>query len=331
MRMRSRYLPVSILIITLVICVFLLAPRSEANNSPQDPPGPPAGGGGQERPGRQEQSTEPKPYERVITKEAKSDEGVFTVHTVKEKVYYEIPKSELTKEFLWVSQIARTTLGVGYGGQAAGNRVVKWERKGNRILLRNVSYDVVADPKLPVSRAVQAANNDTIIMAFNIEALGKDESAVIDVSRLFTTEVTEFSARTRLRARGFDASRSFIEKTKSFPTNIEVEVSQTYTSPPDVTPAAGGGPPQPQPNPFAQGMRAGTNATVVMHYSMVKLPEKPMMPRLFDDRVGYFSVRKYDYGIDEQRAVERRYITRWRLEKKDPSAAMSEPVKPIVY
>jgi hypothetical protein len=266
----------------------------------------------------------------VITKEAKSDPGIFTVHTIKEKIYYEIPKSELMKEFLWVSQIAKTTLGVGYGGQAAGNRVVKWERKGNRILLRNAAYDVVADPKLPVARAVEAANNDTIIMAFNIEALGKDDSAVIDVSRLFTTEVTEFSARTRLRARGFDATRSFIEKTKSFPTNIEVQVSQTYTSPPDMTPAGGGGP-QPLPNPFAQGMRAGTNATVVMHYSMVKLPDNPMMPRLYDDRVGYFSIRKTDYGIDEQRAPQRRYITRWRLEKKDPNAEISEPVKPIVY
>ena len=332
MRMRSRYLPVSILILTLTICVFILAPRSEATSAPQDPPAPPAGGAGQERPGRPDQTPEPRPYERVITKEAKSDEGIFTIHTIKEKVYYEIPKNELGKEFLWVSQIARTTLGVGYGGQAAGNRVVKWERKGNRVLLRNVAYDVVADPKLPVSRAVQAANNDTIIMAFNIEAIGKDDSAVIDVSRLFTTEVTEFSARTRLRARGFDASRSFIEKTKSFPKNIEVEVSQTYTSPPDTAPGGGGGPQPPTPpNPFAQGMRAGTNATVVMHYSMVKLPEQPMMPRLFDERVGYFSVRKTDYGVDEHRAPQRTYITRWRLEKKDPSAELSEPVKPIVY
>src|SRR5678816_607747 len=149
-------------------------------------------------------------------------------------------------------------------------------------------------------------------MAFNVEAIGKDDAAVIDATRLFTSEVTEFSARMRLRARGFDASRSFIEKTKSFPTNIEVEVSQTYTSPPDITPAGGGGgpqpQPQPQPNPFAQGMRAGSNATVVMHYSMVKLPEQPMMPRLFDDRVGYFTVRKYDYGVDEQRAAQRTYI-----------------------
>ena len=110
----------------------------------------------------------------------------FTVHRIKEKVYYEIPKSELGKEFLWVSQIAKTTLGVGYGGQAAGNRVVRWERKDNRVLLRSVAYEVVADPKLPVSRAVQAANNDTIIMAFNIEAFGKDEAPVIDVTRLFT-------------------------------------------------------------------------------------------------------------------------------------------------
>jgi hypothetical protein len=268
----------------------------------------------------------------VITKEAKSDEGVFTIHTIKEKIYYEIPKSELQKEFLWVSQIAKTTLGAGYGGQAAGNRVVKWERKGNRILLRNVLYDVVADPKLPVSRAVQAANNDTIIMAFNIEAFGKNESAVIDVTRLFTTEVTEFSARTRLRARGFDATRSFVEKTKSFPSNIEVEVSQTYTSSPEMTPGGGGAPaPMPIPNPFAQGMRPGSNATVVMHYSMVKLPENPMMPRLYDERVGYFTIRKTDYGVDEHRAPERRYITRWRVEKKDPNAELSEPVKPIVY
>ncbi|HEY5403712.1 MAG TPA: zinc-dependent metalloprotease [Pyrinomonadaceae bacterium] len=333
MRMRSRYLPVSILVLLFVVSAAIFATRSHAQDPQTPPTGAPVGtqGEGQGFPNRGAQTAEPRPYERVITKDAKTDEGIFTVHTIKDKVYYEIPKSELNKEFLWVSQIARTTLGVGYGGQAAGNRVVKWERRGNRVFLRNVSYDVVADSRLPVSRAVQAANNDTIIMAFNIEAFGKDESAVIDVTRLFTTEVTELSARTRLRARGFDPTRSFIDKTKSFPTNIEVEVSQTYTSPPDVTPAGGGGGPQPAPNPFAQGMRAGTNATVVMHYSMVKLPEKPMMPRLFDERVGYFTIRQTDYGVDEQRAPQRTYITRWRLEKKDPSAELSEPIKPIVY
>src|SRR5260370_702791 len=93
-------------------------------------------------------------------------------------------------------------------------------------LIRNPKLhprEVVDDPRVAVSRAVKAANNDTIFMAFKIEAMGKDEAAVIDVSKLFTTEVTEFSALTRLRARGFDPTRSFIDKVKSFPTNIEAE------------------------------------------------------------------------------------------------------------
>jgi hypothetical protein len=73
------------------------------------------------------------------------------------------------------------------------------------------------------------------------------------------------------------------------------------------------------------------SASVVMHFSMVKLPDNPMMPRVFDERVGYFSVQQVDYGRDEHRAQRRRYISRWRLEKKDPAAAVSEPVKPIVF
>lgn len=310
-------LAVTILLMQLLVLV-----------SAQEPATPPPAANAEQRPGMPGQSREQeiRPYDRVITKEAKSDAGLFTVHRIKERIYYEIPKRELDRELLWVSQIARTTLGVGYGGQAVGNRVVKWQRVNNRILLRNVSYNVVAEASQPIARAVQAANNDAIIMAFNIEAIGKDDAPVIEVTRLFTTEVTEFSARTRLRARGFDPTRSFIERAVSFPENIEVEASHTFTNPPTEMPAIAA-----PPNPFlGAGMGTGS-ATVLMHYSMVRLPEKPMMPRLFDERVGYFSVRKQDYGKDEQRAPERTYITRWRLEKKDESAAISEPVKPIIY
>ena len=93
-------------------------------------PTPPAPGGDQDGPagdrpaaggqGGRDASPEPKAYDKVITKDARSDAGVFTVHRIKDKVFYEIPTTELGKEFLWVTQIARTTLGVGYGGQAAG-------------------------------------------------------------------------------------------------------------------------------------------------------------------------------------------------------------------
>jgi hypothetical protein len=271
---------------------------------------------------------EPRPYDRVVTKEAKSDEGIFTVHRIGDRLFYEIPAGMLDKDFLWVSQIARTTLGVGWGGQALGNRVVRWERRGNRVLLRNVSYEVVADSRQPIARAVEAANNSTILMAFNIEAFGKDDASVIEVTRLFTTDVPEFSARGRVRARNFDQNRSFVERAVSFPTNVEVEATHTYTTPIDLQNQQAPGPPNPQP---AQNAVRPGSATVVMHYSMVLLPEKPMMPRLFDARVGYFTARQMDYGIDEHRSPERRYITRWRLEKKDPGAELSEPVKPIVY
>lgn len=274
-----------------------------------------------------------RPYERVITRDATSKSGVFTVHRIKDRLYYEIPKDALGREFLWVSQIKSTTIGAGYGGQAAGNRVVRWERRGDRVFLRSVSYEITADAKTPIARAVHDANYDPIVMSFNIEALGKDDAPVIEVTRLFTSDVPEFSGRTRVRARTFDASRSFVDRAVAFPENIEVESIQTYNNPPDDG-AGRGGAPTPAPAPAggrgAPPARPGS-ASVVMHYSMVLLPKTPMTPRFFDERVGYFSTGTIDYGQDEHRSPERRFITRYRLEKKDPAAALSEPVKPITY
>ena len=269
-----------------------------------------------------------RPYDRVITREARSDAGVFTVHRVRDRVYYEIPKAMLGREFLWVSQIASTASGAGFGGQAAGNRVVKWERRDRRVLLRSVSYEIVADAKQPIARAVQQSNFDAILMAFPVETLGKDDAPVIEVSRLFTTEVPEFTVRARLRARAFDSSRSFIERAKAFPTNIEVRAIHTFTTPNE---PAGGGAPAPGPGPLGAIAARPGSSSVLMSYSMLLLPEQPMQPRLHDERVGYFSLTQLDYGVEEHRSPQRRYIARWRLEKKDPSAAVSAPVKPIVY
>jgi len=270
-------------------------------------------------------SQDPQPYDKVITKDAKTRDGIFKVHKVKDKYYYEIPKSEIDKQFLMVTQIASTTVGVGYGGQALGRRVVRWERNENKINLRNVNFSIVADPTLPIAEAVRNSNHDTILMSFPVAAWGPDEAAVIDVTRLFTTDMFEISARQRLNATTMDSSRTYIERISPFPTNIEARATHTYTR--IASPA---GAPAAPASPFAAGMNPGS-ATVVLHHSMVKLPENPMMPRLFDERVGYFSVSNTDYGRPEHRAQERRFITRWRQKKKDPNAAMSEPVKPIVY
>ena len=306
----------------------LLRAQDPTPPAPSDTPAPPAPTGPQRPGGFRSQSDEPKPYDEVITKDAKSKKGIFTVHQVKDKYYYEIPNAEFGKQFLFNTRIAKTTLGAGNGGQQLSTRVVYWELNGNKVYLRSVSYDIVADPKTPIAEAVQASNNNAILMSFPVAAFGADKSsAVIDVTRLFTGDIAEFSARQRLNASSIDASRSYIERVSPYPENIEAEASHTYTrnpTPPGAqtnTPSGplGGG-----------GMRPGS-ATVVLHYSMVKLPEKPMMPRVFDERVGFFSVDQMDYSRDEQRAPHREYIARWRLEKKDPSAAVSEPVKPIVY
>jgi len=314
-----------------------VASKPTATSTPATPgtPARPATGDGTEAssddsPGRAERREAPdlRPYDRVITKDAKSDPGVFTVHRIRDRVYYEIPKDMLGREFLWVSQIASTVAGAGFGGQAAGNRVVRWERRDRRILLRGVSYEIVADPAQPIARAVRASNFDTILMTFPIATLGKNDAPVIEVSPLFTTEVPEFNVRARLRARGFDPSRAFVERVKAFPTNVEVRAIHTFTTPNE--PLGAGGGPAPGPGPNAVAARPGSSS-VLMSYSMVLLPEKPMQPRLHDERVGFFSMTQLDYGVEEHRAPERRYITRWRLEKKEPSAAVSEPIKPIVY
>src|SRR5688500_17243290 len=178
----------------LCLCLLFVAPVFAQDPTPETPAGapqrPPGPGGAA--------SQDPQPYEKVITKDAKTKDGIFKVHKVKDKYFYEIPKEQLEKEFLWVTQIARTTLGVGYGGQALGRRVVRWERNDNRVLLRNVNYNVVADPKSTIYEAVKNANNSTILMAFPVAAWGPNESAVIDVTTLFTSDVFELSARQRL-------------------------------------------------------------------------------------------------------------------------------------
>jgi Met-zincin/Domain of unknown function (DUF5117)/Domain of unknown function (DUF5118) len=267
-----------------------------------------------------------KSYDDVITKEAKSDPGLFLVHRVGDKVFYEIPTSGLGKDLLWVTQLAATQSGHGYAGSPIGDRVVRWEQRGDDILLRDVKYSIRAEAKDPIRNAVEATSVPEIIEVFPVKAYGKDKSPVIEVTRLFTADLPEFSAKRRLNAAGVDPRRTFIDGVKSFPENIETKVLMTYR-PKEGTPIGGGGRLGRVGGDPSQG-----GVTVLLHHSMVKLPESPMRPRRFDDRVGFFTEEFEDYGNVKNHQVEDvRYVTRWRLEKKDPAADVSEPKKPIVF
>ena len=302
-------------------------PRASPQQNPQNPQTPQqepeqTGRGGR---GGQPTPPAPRPYAQVITAAAKTDDGIVKVHRVGETLYYEIPKAQLGKDFLWNTQIKKTTIGAGYGGQAAGSRIVRWVPKGDRVLLLSIDHSLVADQSNPIYQAIDDANYPTIIRAFNVAAYSPSGDPVIDVTPLFLTDVPEISVRGRIGGRGFDPTRSFVERAVSFPENVNVEVTQTFTA---NEAAAGAG--EGRGAPVARGMR-GSSGTVLTHHSMVKLPEKPMMGRLFDERVGYFTQGFTDYGAEDHRSVAKRYITRYRLEKKDPNAEISEPVKPIVY
>ncbi len=263
-----------------------------------------------------------KKYSEVITKDAKTWKGLFIVHLVKDKYYFEIPFKEFDKDFLLVTTQAKTQSGLGYGGDAVNQQVVRWEEKGDKVLLRSVLFASMAADSLPISYAVKKANQPPVLMAFNIQAYNNDSSAVvIDVTELFTTDVAELGLsrfnRERFKVQRLDPKRSFIDFIKVFPDNLEIQATLTYAA---------------SAVPVDNSL---STISITMHHSMVRLPEKPMKPRLVDARVGYFSVTHYDYGYDSQRAEKRSFIARWRLEPKDTAAIMhgglSEPVKPIVY
>lgn len=254
-----------------------------------------------------------KPYAKVVTGATRTRTGLFTTHRLGDTLRFEIPRRELNRDMLLVGRFARAAAGNSFGGDEFTQRVLRWERQGNRILLRSRSFEITADSALPVFEAVSQASYPPIVAVFNVQAYSPDSSAVIDVTSLYTTGVPEFVA-----ARGtVDDKRSFIESVSVFPDNVEVEATQTFTpEPPPDTPRG------PGPVP-AQSLLA--------HWSMIRLPSRPMMPRLADRRVGFFEVRQTDFGTPQHRSVTRSYITRWRLEKKFPDSALSEPVKPLVY
>lgn len=269
-----------------------------------------------------------QPYSKVITKEAISDEGLFTVHKVKDKHYFELSKDVLDKEILVVSRIAGTVKGLNFGGAGMKSRpqqVIRWQKFEDKILLRSVSYSSVATDEKPIYESVRNNNTEPIIKTFPIKAYNKDTTGyIIEMNALFTTDVAMIGALSSGQRRAFgirrlDSKRSMVNYMKAFPQNVEVRHTLTYDG-----------------TKLPANFLTGT-LTLEMNQSFIVLPEEPMQPRIFDARVGYFSLTQTDYGLEEQKAGTRTYITRWRLEPKDEDmeafkrGELVEPKKQIVY
>ena len=321
------------------VLLFPLVLLAQEPPTPQNPPQTPAtvppngsartGGSPAVRP----TPTGPKKYEDVITAKAKTKDGLFKVHAVDEKWYYEIPEKLYGRDMLMYNEIAQAPPGIGYSGSPGNTRMVRWERRGNRIFLRiNPASKRATGGDAATQLSVSLSNFQPIIRAFTIEAEGEDKSAVIDVTAMFSADIPELSAVSLLATLRLpavppaDPTRSFVDDIKAFPENIEVRSTLTWNF---------GTPPLPPTSPTAPpAARIPGNLrslSVMVHYSMVLLPEKPMMGRNFDPRVGFFVQPFEEYANEENRVEQKGFITRFRLEKKDPTAAISEPVKPIVF
>ncbi len=265
-----------------------------------------------------------QPYNKVITKKAKTDEGLFKVHQIDDKYFYEIPDSLFEREMLMVTRIAKTANGIGFGGGKQNTQVLRWQKKGKKVALRVVSHNIVADEELPVHEAVVNSNFEPVLYTFPIKAYSKDStSTVIDVTDLFAKDIKALGlhqrSRKRYKATRLEANKSFIESVKSYPLNIEARHVKTYAA-------------------SAAPSNSSTGAiSVEINNSMVLLPKTPMKRRHFDQRVGWFARGQVDYGLDDQKSKVIRYLDRWRLEVKDEDLAkfkrgeLVEPKKQIVY
>jgi hypothetical protein len=277
---------------------------------------------------KQEQSKKegPKPYTEVITDKADSEEGLFTVHRVGEKHYFELPNELLEKEILVVSRISGHVKGLNFGGAGMKSRpqqVIRFQKLNDKILMRSVSYNNVAEEDTPIYTSVVNNNFEPVISTFPIAAYATDStSAVIEVTPLFTEDVEMIGAlyneqRKEFKIKGLDKNRSLITAMDAYPENVLVKHILTYRG-----------------EALPDNKNTGT-LSIGMTQSFILLPESPMEPRYYDERVGFFSLQQIDYGADEQKAAKRRLITRWRLEPKDWDAYLRgelvEPVKPIVY
>jgi hypothetical protein len=308
--------------LVLLLCLALVVFAQDKPKQAQEPPkAPPAK---QETPPAKPGEAEPKPYDQVVTKDFQTQAGVFKVHTSKGKALFEIPKSELGKDFLLVVQVKKSPVDVSYPGQSVVDMVIRWEQRENKVLLRAIDYSNIADPNDPISTAVAAMETPTIMMVFPVEAFAADGAPVVDATKFFTGDINEIPVKKTLGGQAIDPARSFLDKVRVFPINLNVEATQTFNpKPPQLPP---GFPPQ-----YADYLPPTPSPTAVVHYSFVKLPEKPMMGRLVDDRVGYFTHSHTNYSRTVHEVKPTEYIARWRLEKKDPTAAKSEPVKPITF
>ena len=261
-----------------------------------------------------------------LTKEMVAKKGLITTYLNEEnKLFFELSQELLGKELLVVTRFAQ--LPTNYSaylnaGSKTAQQVIRFEKKGKKILIKQVSYNNIASAeKDPIAISVKENNFAPILAAFEIKNKEKDRF-LIDVTSHFMADSPGFNIirkgdKDRYKIGGVDKKRSSIDSANSFPKNTEIRHTLTF-----------------KVNKPPRANRSSTFSFQINH-SFIVLPEDPMPIRYEDERVGWFSLSKIDYSSDALKSDEYSIVRRWRLEPKDKNAYLKgelvEPVKPIVY
>ncbi|MDR3715761.1 MAG: zinc-dependent metalloprotease [Puia sp.] len=278
-----------------------------------------------------------RPFKEVATDKSLRFTGLFTVHKVDEKWYFEIPDSLFGREILAITRVAKTATGAGYGGEETNEQLLRFEKgPENKVFIRVVLYVNTASDTLPIFQAVRNSNLEPIAASFEIKTPAKDTSGtVIDVTDFFKgdNQIVSLSPtqKRQFNLGGPISDRSYINYIRTFPNNTEIRVTRTYGSSPSLGFSFGG-----SVGSIPAAGAAGS-VTLELNTSMILLPATPYRKRFYDERVSYFSDSYTNYGLDAQKAQSEHFITRWRLEPrpedigKMKQGILVEPIKPIVY
>ena len=282
-----------------------------------------------------------KPYKEVITAAAKSKNGLFTVHFIDDKYYFEIPDSLMNTEFLAVTRFSKVPGGAStYGGEETNEQTFKFVfGPKNNIFLKLITIISVADSTQTIYKAVQNSNLDPLVANFEIKTVGKDSSSwVIDVTDFFKGDnsvvgLTSYD-KTIFNLIALSSDRSYIQTIKTFPLNTEIRTVKTYST---TSPPSPFSPPIPGRVPLTPAAANAGALTFEINTSLILLPRKPMLKRLFDHRVGYFADNYVEFSDKQQKTKDQVFAVRYRLEPKPEDlekykrGELVEPAKQIVY
>lgn len=283
-----------------------------------------------------------QPFATVI-KDARRIDGLLALWQKDDKVWIELRPEDLNKPFFLSPKISQ---GIGESGLYGGTVVGRWQPWGRpqivefrkvynqvRLVARNEEF--VAAAGSPEARAVDAAFSDSLLGSATVASLPHPESkaVLIEANAIFVTDLLGLGINLqRIYRQGysFDGRNSAITSVRGMPDEVVLDVSSHFATSGLAVPQPGGMPGAPVPTipdslPDARSMFLG------LHYSLAKLPDQPMTPRKADSRVGYFTTTVQNFGGDTVRTPKQRFVNRWRLEKKEPDAPLSEPVKPITF